>query len=95
MEQVTVDQVVQENLFKKEASGKFSWKFCNQIKSPRSQVVYFVQIFVILMLIILRIVKMAVVKPTCEETSAWISTLSSLVDISYQTPDYEQKNLYQ
>ena len=37
MEQVTVDQVVQETLFEIESSGKSTWKFCNQIKLPRSK----------------------------------------------------------
>ena len=69
MEQVTVDQVVQETLFEKQSSRKSTWKFCNQITLPRSEVVFFVQMFVILMLIVLCIVKLTVLKPTCEETS--------------------------
>ena len=82
MEGVTVDQVdavVEENYFKKENSSKSSWKFCNQTTLPRSEVVFFVQMFVILQLISLRVVKLTVLKPNCEETSVWISILSSLV----------------
>ena len=85
MEQVTVDQVVQETLFEKQSSGKSTWKFCNQITLPRSEVVFFVQMFVIL-LIVLCIVKLTVLKPTCEETSVWISILSSLVGYILPNP---------
>ena len=85
MEQVTVDQVVQETLFEKEISGKSTWKFCNQKTLPRSEVVFF-QMFVILMLIVLCIVKLTVRKPTCEETSVWISNLSSLVGYILRNP---------
>ena len=86
MEQVTVDQVVQETLFEKQSSGKSTWKFCNQITLPRSEVVFFVQMFVILMRIVLCIVKLTVLKPTCEETSVWISILSSLVGYILPNP---------
>ena len=80
MEQVTVDQVVQETLFEKESSGKSNWKFCNQITLPRSEVVFLVQMFVILLLIVLCIVKLTVLKPN------WISILSSLVGYILPNP---------
>ena len=86
MEQVTVDQVVQETLFEKQSSEKSTRKFCNQITLPRSEVVFFVEMFVILMLIVLCIVKLTVPKPTCEETSVWISILSSLVGFILPNP---------
>ena len=69
MEGVTVDQVdavVEKSFFEKECSSKSSWKFCNQTTLPRSEIVFFVQMLTIL-------------KPNCEETSVWISILSSLV----------------
>ena len=81
MEGVTVDKVdavVEDNYFEKESSSKSSWKFCNQTTLPRSEVVFFVQMFVILLLISLCIVKLTVLKPNCEETSVWIFILSSL-----------------
>ena len=86
MEQLTVDQVLQKTLLEKQSSGKSTWKFCNQITLPRSDVVFFVQMFVILMLIVLCIVKLTVLKPTCEEISVWISILSSLVGYILPNP---------
>ena len=89
MEGETVDQVdavVEENYFEKESSSKSSWKFCNQTTLPRSEVVYFVQMFVILLLISLCIVKLTVLKPNCEATSFWIYILSSLVGYILPNP---------
>ena len=89
MEGVTVDQVdavVEESFFEKECSSKSSWKICNQTTLPRSEVLFFVQIFVILLLIPLCIVKLTILKPNCEETSVWISILSSLVGYLLPNP---------
>ena len=72
MEGVTVDQVdavVEESYFEKESSSKSSWNSCNQTTLPRSEVVFFVQVFVILLLISLCFVKLIILKPNCEETS--------------------------
>ena len=89
MEGVTVDQldpVVEESFFENESSSKSSWKFCNQTTLPRSEVVFFVQMFVILLLISLCIVKLTILKPNCEEISVWISILSSLVGYILPNP---------
>ena len=89
MEGVKVDQfdaVAEENYFEKESSSKSSWKFCNQTTLPRSEVVFFVQMFVILLLISLCIVKLSVLNPKCEETSVWISILSSFVGYILPNP---------
>ena len=89
MEGVTVDQVdavLEENYFEKESSSNSPWKFCNQTTLPRSEVVFFVQIIVILLLISLCIVKLTVLKPNCEETSVCISILSNLVGYILPNP---------
>ena len=89
MEGVTVDQVdavVEESFFEKESSSKSSWKFCNRTTLPGSEVVFFVQMFVILLLILHCIVKLTVLKLNCEETSVWISILSTLAGYSLPNP---------
>ena len=89
MEGVTVDQVdavLGENVFEKESSSKSSWKFCNQTTLLRSKFVFFVQMFVVLLLISLCIVKLTILKPNCEETSVWISILSSFVGYILPNP---------
>ena len=89
MEGVTVDQVdavVEESFFEKESSSKSSLKFCNQTTLPRSEIVFFVQMFVILLLISLCIVKLTILKPNCEENSVCISFLSSSVGYILPNP---------
>ena len=71
MEGVTVDQVdavVEESFFEKESSSKSSREFCNQTTLPRSEVLFFVQMFIISLLISFCIVKLTILKPNCEET---------------------------
>ena len=79
MEGVTVDQVgaVVEEKYLKKSSSKYSWKICNHTTLPRLEVKFFVQMFVILLLISLCIVQLTILKPNCEETSVWISIFSS------------------
>ena len=69
------DAVVEESFFEKESSSKSSWKFCNQTTLPRSEVLFFIQMFVIFLLISHCIVKLTILKPNGEETSVWISIL--------------------
>ena len=86
MEGVTVDQVdtvVEQSYFEKESSGKTSWNFVTKrhCRGPKFvpclfRCLPFVQMFVIFILKTLCIVKLATFKPTCEETSVWISILS-------------------
>ena len=96
MERVTVDQVdavEEESFFEKESSSKSSWKFFNQTTLPRPEVVFFVQMFVILPLISLCIVKLTVLNPKYEEISISISILSILVGF-YRIQDYEYYYIY-
>ena len=46
-----------------------TWKFCININLPRSEVAFFVQIFVFFVLMTLCIIKLAFSSSTCEETS--------------------------
>ena len=89
MEGATVDQVdavVEEIYFEKESSNKSSSKFCNLTTLRRSEVVFIVQMFLFFTLISLCIVKLTILKPNCEETSVWISILSSLVGYILPNP---------
>ena len=58
--------------------------------SIRSEVVYFVQMFVIFSLMTRCIIKLAFSSSTCEEIFEWISILSSLVGFFCPTRDYEE-----
>ena len=86
MEEIKVDRIDNFSDLEKESSNKFSWKFCNEVTLPRSEVVFFVQKFVILILIALCIIKLAILERTCEDTSIWVSILSSLVGYILPNP---------
>ena len=52
----------------KKSISKFSWKFCHQTTLSRSKIVFLVQVFVFLLLILRCIVKLTILKPNFEET---------------------------
>ena len=84
--EIDSSHVVQDFVYDSNESERSSWKFCNNINLPRSEVVFFVQMFVIFWLMTLCIIKLAFSFSTCEETSVWISILSSLVGYILPNP---------
>ena len=79
-------QIEAKSYIETESSGKLAGKFFNQTTFPRSEVVFLVQMFVILLLISLCIVKLAKLESNCEDTSVWISIMSSLVGCILPNP---------
>ena len=61
-------------------------KFFNIIDLPQSEVMFFVQLFLIFSLMTLCIIKLAFSSSACEETSLWVSILSSLVGYILPNP---------
>ena len=86
IDEIDSSHVVQDFVYDSNESKRSSWKFCNNINLPRSEVVFFVQMFVIFSLMTLCIIKLAFSSSTCEETSVWISILSSLVGYILPNP---------
>ena len=68
---IVTDFVDEEN-----NTEKNSWKFCNNVTLPRSEVVFMSQMVLILILLGFCIVKTSLTQLTCEETSVWFSILS-------------------
>ena len=54
------------------------WRFCNS-RIPRSEVVHFTQVFIILFLIVVSLVKLVFFRLDCEESTFWFSLLSCTV----------------
>ena len=71
--------LVTEFVYNETNSEKKSWKFCNNVTLPRSEVVFVAQMVVILVLLTFCILKLSLTKLSCEETSVWFSILSGLV----------------
>ena len=70
---------INEIIFQPESSRNTYWKFCNRVTLPKSEVVFFTQMLVVITLMIISILKLTAFEQRCEEASVWISILSSLV----------------
>ena len=78
--------IVTEFVYDETNSEKKSWKFCNNVTLPRSEVVFVAQMVVILILLTFPILKLSFTKLSCEETSVWFSILSGLVGYVLPNP---------
>ena len=78
--------LVTEFVYNETNSEKKSWKFCNNVTLPRSEVVFVAQMVVIKILLTLCILKLSFTKLSCEETSVWFSILSGLVGYVLPNP---------
>ena len=78
--------LVKEFVYNETNSEKKSWKFCNNVTLPRSEVVFVAQMVVILILLTFCILKLSFTKLSCEETSVWFSILSGLVGYVLPNP---------
>ena len=56
-----------------------SWKFCNDVRVPRSEVVFMSQMILNFILLTFCSYKLSWTQISCEETSVWFSILSGLV----------------
>ena len=65
-------------VFNEDNQERRSWKFCNS-RQPRSEVVYFTQIVIILFLIGVSLIKLLLFHLDCEESTFWFSLLSCTV----------------
>ena len=78
--------IVTEFVYNETNSEKKSWKFCNNVTLPRSEVVFVAQMVVILILLTFCILKLSFTKLSCEGTSVWFSILSGLVGYVLPNP---------
>ena len=76
------DLVFNEN-YKKRRFWRFS---SSKIGVPRSEVVYFTQIFIIVFLIGVSLVQLVFFKLDCEESTFWFSLLSCTVGYDLPNP---------
>ena len=63
-----------------------SWRFCNS-RVPRSELFYFTQIFKVIFLIGVSLLKLVFFKLNCEESTTWISLLSCTVGYALPNPE--------
>ena len=76
----TADQLdsgggITDLVFDENQQERRSWRFCNS-RVPRSEVVYLTQLFIIVFLIAVSLIKLVIFQLDCEESTFWFSLLS-------------------
>ena len=82
---IDVGGAITDLVFDENHQERRSWRFCNS-RVPRSEVVYFTQIFMIIFLIGVSLVKLVFFKLDCEESTFWFSLLSCTVGYALPNP---------
>ena len=85
-DEIDSSHVVKDFVYNSNEKERSEWRFCNNINLPRSEVLFFVQVFLIFSLMTLCIIKLAFSSSTCEEKSVWIFFLSRLVGYFLSNP---------
>ena len=62
------------------------WRCCSNSTVPRSEVIFFVQVSIIVLMIIICFSMLFLLSESCEEKSIWIALLSSLVGYILPNP---------
>ena len=73
-------------VFDEQNNERSPWKFCNSTKLPRSEVVFFVQAFIIFFLITVCCIKLLLYEIPCEDMPFWTSLLSGVVGYILPSP---------
>ena len=69
-----------------ERSERSSWRFCNSVTLPQSEVVFFTQTILIFVIVTACLLKLAIDKPSCEDMSFWVGLLSAVVGYALPNP---------
>ena len=84
-DQLDTGGVIIDLVFDDDHHERRSWRFCDS-RIPRSEVVYFTQVFIIIFLIIVSLVKIVFFQLECEESTFWFSLLSCTVGYALPNP---------
>ena len=76
---------ITDMVFDDDHQERRSWRFCNS-RLPRSEVVYFTQILIIIFLITVSLAKLVFFSLDCEESTFWFSLLSCTVGYAHSNP---------
>ena len=68
------------------SSSKQSWKFCNKFRLPKSEVVFFVQLVLLVLVLSGCFVKILILGTDCDEKTFWFSICSLAVGFIFPTP---------
>lgn len=77
---------VNDLIFDENKNERAPWKFCNSIKLPRSEVLFFVQTTLLFILITICSVKLLFYEIPCEDRTFWYTLLSGSVGYILPNP---------
>ena len=83
------DCIAVEDIIESNSSENSLWRFCNLVTLPRSEVVFFTQAALILIIVVTSLLKIAFSKdkPSCEDMSFWVGLLSAAVGYALPNPE--------
>ena len=84
-DQLDSEAGITDLVFDENQHERRSWRFCNS-RVPRSETVYFTQIFIIVFLITVSLIKSVFFQLDCEESTFWFSLLSCTVGYALPNP---------
>ena len=76
---------ITDMVFDADHQERRSWRFCNS-RLPRSEVVYFTHILIIIFLITVSLAKLVFFSLDCEESTFWFSLFSCTVGYALPNP---------
>ena len=74
-----IDGGVTNLVFDKSNKERPPWRCCSNTVVPRSEVIFFIQVGIIVLMRSLCFAMLFLISESCEEKSIWIALLSSLV----------------
>ena len=63
-----------------------SWRFCNNVSLPRSEVMFFAQMFLIVAVISICSIKLLFFRANCEDSTLWFALFSGAVGFALPNP---------
>ena len=82
----TPDLGLENLVFDQDNQERPSWRFCNNVTIPRSEVLFVAQMFLIAFIVVVCCMKLLFFPASCEESTLWFSLLSCAVGYALPNP---------
>ena len=82
----TPDLGLENLVFDQDNQERPSWRFCNNVTLPRSEVLFVAQMFLIIFIVVVCCMKLLFFPASCEESTLWFSLLSCAVGYALPNP---------
>ena len=82
----TPDLGLENLVFDQDNQERPSWRFCNNVSLPRSEVMFFSQIVLIAIIMIICFTKLLFFRTDCEDSTLWFALFSGTVGFALPNP---------